>query len=98
MNVLEIKPDRTAPKGTVAFHAWRGRALMGSSARRELWREALCMETEQLRHEIKLYEYLTSDARCRAVRGDHMFRVDSWYLRMYRTTLRNRLSRGTVAR
>ena len=35
---LDITPDRTAPKGTVAFHAWRGQALTAAAARREIWR------------------------------------------------------------
>jgi hypothetical protein len=81
--------DRTAPKGTLAFHAWRGQALTAASARRELWRIHHQHSTKWLRAQLAMHEFHLSDY-CRPYRSDNLRLVSRWYVRMISTELRNR--------
>lgn len=88
-DVLNVKADRTAPRGTVAFHRWRGQAMGHASACRELWREHHVMSTRKLRRELAMHEFHLSDY-CRPYRSGNLRRVSLWYVRMIRTELRRR--------
>jgi hypothetical protein len=94
---LYAAPDRTAPKGTVAFHAWRGRALSDAAARRELWRIHHRRSTAWLRRELAGHEFRAGDY-CRRLNGENSARVALWYARLIRTELRRRGASATLTR
>lgn len=96
-DVLSVPPDRTAPKGTVAFHRWRGQALMHAAARREIWREHHGHSTVWLRRELARHQYHLSEF-CRPYRSDHLRSVSLWYARMIRTELRRRGASAVLTR
>lgn len=96
-SALDATPDRTAPKGTVAFHRWRGQALSHAAARRELWRIHHARSTAWLRRELAGHEY-RAGGYCRALNGENSARVALWYARMIRTELRRRGASAVLTR
>jgi hypothetical protein len=95
--VLYVRADRTAPKGTLAFHAWRGQALTAASARRELWRVHHQHSTKWLRAQLAMHEFHLTEY-CRPYRSDNLRNVSRWYVRLICTELRRRGASASLTR